>query len=159
MVEAYAKGTIVKACKAGGWVNLAFKMLRDSHVPALLEAVEEYKVERLYLYNNQFGVDGARALAAGLAANKTLIELSLNGDKIGGSGEAFGEALKANSSLKELNMDGCSLGPEDGKGLAAGLAANTTLETLDVEYNKLGDEGKAALQEAVRGREGFELRV
>ena len=76
-------------------------------------------------------------------------------------------------------MYGCSLGPEDGKGLAAGLAANTTLEKvlavaacvracaaaewaaccaqLDVEYNKLGDEGKAVLQEAVRGRAGFEL--
>ena len=54
----------------------------------------------------------------------------LNGNKIGGSGAALGEALKANSLLKTLWMGGCSLGPEDAKALAAGLAANTTLETL-----------------------------
>ena len=59
----------------GGVVNLNSKMLRDSHVPALLEAVEEYEVEGLSLFNNQFGVGGARALAAGLATNKTLTTL------------------------------------------------------------------------------------
>ena len=30
---------------------------------------------------------------------------------------------------------------------------------LDITYNSLGDEGKAALQAAVRGKEGFELLI
>ena len=44
-------------------------------------------------------------------------------NNIKGSGEALGEALKANKSLKELNLEFCSLGPEDGKGLAGGVKA------------------------------------
>ena len=39
----------------------------------------------------------------------------------------MGEALKANSSLTTLIMYDCSLGPEDGKGLAAGVAASASL--------------------------------
>ena len=30
---------------------------------------------------------------------------------------------------------------------------------LDLSYNKLGDEGKAAIKEAVRGKEGFTLEI
>ena len=30
---------------------------------------------------------------------------------------------------------------------------------LDVRYNRLGDEGEAAIQEAVRGKEGFKLLI
>ena len=76
MIAAYGKGTIEKACKAGGRVGLNAKMLRDSHVPALVEAVEAYKVEELHLNNNQLGVDGAKALAEWLAANATLTWLA-----------------------------------------------------------------------------------
>ena len=71
MIAAYGKGTIEKACKAGGRVQLSHKMLRDSHVPALVDAVEAYKVEELHLNFNQLGVDGAKALAEWLAANTT----------------------------------------------------------------------------------------
>ena len=55
---------------------------------------------------------------------------SVAGNNLKGSGAAFGEALKANSSLKGLGMQQCSLGPEDAEALAAGLAANTTLAEL-----------------------------
>ena len=30
---------------------------------------------------------------------------------------------------------------------------------LDVRYNRLGDEGKAAIRKAVEGKEGFELLI
>ena len=105
---------------------------------------------------------------------------SLANNSLEGSGEAMGEALKANSSLKALFMNICDLGPEDGKGLAAGVAASASLTKvraacaplalyasdrvllpaqLDVMYNSLGDEGEAAIKEAVRGKEGFELGI
>ena len=73
----FEPGTIENTCRYGGasGVHLESKMLDDSHVPALVEAVEAYKVEKLVLNDNQFGVDGAKALAAGLAANATIIEL------------------------------------------------------------------------------------
>ena len=71
----FEPGTIENTCRYGGAVYLESKMLDDSHVPALVEAVEAYKVEELDLNNNQFGVDGAKALAAGLAANATIAVL------------------------------------------------------------------------------------
>ena len=55
---------------------------------------------------------------------------SVDGNNIKGSGEAFGDAFRANSSLKELTMWGCSLEPEDAKGLAAGLSINTHLQKV-----------------------------
>ena len=42
----------------------------------------------------------------------------------------------------------------DGVGNACG-----SLTELNVKYNDLGDEGKAAIQEAVRGKEGFKLEI
>ena len=72
----------------------------------------------------------------------------------------MGEALKTSTSIKTLNLYDCSLSPEDGKGLAGGIAATGSLTVLDVRYNSnMGDEGKAALQAAVRGKEGFELLI
>ena len=84
---------------------------------------------------------------------------SVRGNNIKGSGAAFGEALKANSSLKELHMQHCRLGPEDAKGLAGGIAVHASLNKLDARANGLGSEGKAALQDAVRSKEGFELLI
>ena len=55
---------------------------------------------------------------------------SLYNNEIGGSCEALGEALEANSSLKKLDMVGCELEPEDGKGLAGGLAIHASLTSL-----------------------------
>ena len=52
---------------------------------------------------------------------------SLRENNIKGSGEALGEALKTNSSLKGLDLGFCSLGPEDGKGLAGGMLVNASL--------------------------------
>lgn len=75
------------------------------------------------------GVGAHAASAAGSAAQSasrpTATDHSAAGhgeNKIEGSGEAFGEALKANSALKGLHMDECSLGPEDGKSRPGGRA-------------------------------------
>ena len=54
-------------------------------------------------------------------------------------------------------MVDCELGPEDARGLAGGIAVHTSLTKLVIWGNDLGDEGEAAIKEAVRGKEGFEL--
>ena len=56
---------------------------------------------------------------------------SVSGNNIKGSGEAFGEALKSNVTLKMLEMKGCGLGANDGKGLAGGIAVNGGLTSLE----------------------------
>ena len=55
---------------------------------------------------------------------------SVSGNYLKGSGEALGEALKANTSLKKLEMSTCGLDAEDGKGLAGGLAVHAPLTSL-----------------------------
>ena len=61
------------------------------------------------------------------------------------------------SCLPLCRLAGNRLGPEGAKALAPALAANGALTKIDVRYNELGDDGKAALRKAVEGRSGFEL--
>ena len=56
---------------------------------------------------------------------------SVSYNNIKGSGEAFGEALKANTSLKTFKMIRCSLDANDCKGLAGGLAVHSGLTSLE----------------------------
>ena len=56
---------------------------------------------------------------------------SVSDNYIKGSGEAFGEALKANMSLKTLKMIECDLDANDSKGLAGGLAVHSVLTSLE----------------------------
>ena len=51
------------------------------------------------------------------------------------------------------------IGPEGAKALAPALLANGSLTKIDVRYNLLGDDGKAALRKVVEGRSGFELML
>ena len=55
---------------------------------------------------------------------------SVSYNYIKGSGEAFGEALKANTSLKTLKMIDCSFDANDSKGLAGGLAVHSVLTKI-----------------------------
>ena len=43
--------------------------------------------------------------------------------------------------------------------MADALRVNGSLTSLDVQYNNLGDEGKQALQDVARGKQGFKLLV
>ena len=43
--------------------------------------------------------------------------------------------------------------------MAPAIAGSPSLTRLDVQYNSLGEEGKAVLRKAVEGRSGFELKL
>ena len=77
MIEAFGKAIVAPKCRAGagGQVYLSCKMLRASHVDALVAAVEECKVAALNLHRNQLGDEGAEKLAAALRTNTTLTAL------------------------------------------------------------------------------------
>ena len=55
------------------------------------------------------------------------VQVNLSSNSIPGSGEAMGEALKTSTSIKKLELVGCGLSPEDGQGLAGGIAASGSL--------------------------------
>ena len=73
--------------------------------------------------------------------------------------------IAVHRSLTTLKLYSNSIGHEGAKALAEALRVNHTLVKLDLisygisgNYN-IGDAGKEALREAVKGRAGFELRV
>ena len=51
------------------------------------------------------------------------------------------------------------LGEELIKAIGDALRVNASLTSLDLMFNGIGDEAKAALREAVKGRDGFSLSV
>ena len=59
----------------------------------------------------------------------------------------------------ELDFKYNGLGPGDAMLLAPEIAVMTSLSMLDVQLEHIGDEGKAALEEAVNGREDFLLKL
>jgi len=98
MIDAYVPVIVELKCKAGAGgreVRLNAKMIRDSHVKALCEAVNKYEVKVLALHNNQLGDAGAEAIAAMLRTNRSLTTLDLTSNKIGDAGKkAVREAVE-----------------------------------------------------------------
>ena len=129
----------------------------------------------LCLLDNNIGAEGAKAIAEALKVNAVLTELRLVLTKIGDEGAmAIAEALKVNAVLTTLNLGYNSIGVEGAMAIAEALKVNTVLtelglqsndsvptmmqeNSLALQSNHLGDAGKTAVQDAVKGRSGFQL--
>jgi len=59
--------------------------------------------------------------------------------------------------LTSLNLEFNSIGVEGAKAIAEALKVNAVLTSLWLGSNNLGDAGKTAVQDAVKGRSGFRL--
>ena len=78
---------------------------------------------------------------------------------------AFFSASLTSLDLSENNLGGyydrqkmkMIYTPEGTKAIGDALLVNGSLTKIDVRWNDLGDEGKAALSKAVEGRSSFEL--
>lgn len=57
----------------------------------------------------------------------------------------FFGALGENRSLLKLNLKNNEIGPEIGEFVANCLKSNTVLETLDLRYNRIGNQGAKAI--------------
>ena len=99
-------------------------------------------------YNSIVG-DGAQQLASAVLAKPNLEHFS---------GIALRE-LRADS-LTTLDLSGKGLGPPEAIVLADLLrSVSGSLTSLDVTYNQLGEEGRAMVSDAVKGRESFTLKL
>ena len=55
--------------------------------------------------SNKIGDEGGKAIGEALKVNTSLTQISLEGNKIGDEGgKAIGEALKVNTSLTEIHL-------------------------------------------------------
>ncbi|XP_070178677.1 uncharacterized protein [Littorina saxatilis] len=86
-------------------------------------------------------VDG-RVLLEGLKENTTLVELNLSSNQLSDRaalGTAMAAVLKRpECSLQSLALSGCAMNSESLKLLSDGLAANTSLQELNVNNNEFG---------------------
>ena len=117
---------------------------------------------QLNLLLNNIGPEGAKALAAGLAANASITDLNLWNNSLKDEGvTAICNALQSNEETKllSLNVGANNLGPAGAKSVAAMVAVIPSVTKLNLCDNNLGAEDKAVLHKAVEGRSGFKLEL
>jgi hypothetical protein len=120
-------------------------------VDSAIAAVEENRVSIIKL---QTGAPiGAKIidLVDALKKNTSLKRLTLDGQSISAEGaESLAEYLALNPRLEHLGLFNNSIGPAGAASLAASLASNRKLSDLDLGDNGVGDAGAAALAQAMR---------
>jgi len=133
------------------------RLLKKVGMQSLEEAVG---ATRLQWCNKNLDTEDARVVAHVVAGSRSLTSLALYTNHIGDEGvAALAAGVAASSSLKELWLGENQLGDESAKALATGVAANSSLTELYVDgrNNKIGAAAKQSLQDAVRGRQGFDF--
>lgn len=98
-----------------------------------------------------------------LEINKSITEIDLSHNKLGGPGEksihlksdslsggaAIAKALGANRTLLSMNLSWNKLGPASAITLGDAIFTNNTLMTLNLAYNRIKDEGAEAIGAAL----------
>ena len=143
-------------------LRLGSNPIGNNGAKAIAEALKVNTVlTQLWLNDNKIGDNGAKAIAEALKVNTVLTTLYLGYNSIGVEGaKAIAEALKVNTVLTKLVLySNLSIGDEDAKAIAEALMVNTVLNNLGLLNIILGDAAKTALQDAVKGRRGFQLSL
>ena len=84
-----------------------------------------------------------------------MVKLNMSNNRIKGAeaGKALGDALAANTVLKELDLSKNSSGPEFAKEFAVGLGANRALVKFNISKNNLFAEGTKLAAQALKGNQ------
>ncbi|XP_064621256.1 leucine-rich repeat-containing protein 45-like [Lineus longissimus] len=97
--------------------------------------------------------DGIKVIAHGLSSNVACQKLYLKGNNIRASGaEALGKMLRDNTTLTHLCLEWNSLGMLENSFsiFCDGLAANTSLFSLDLRNNQISHDGATELSQALK---------
>jgi hypothetical protein len=137
------------------WVKLRFTWGDYADVPIFLHLLsyisKSTKLRKLEIGGwVAFENDNGERLASSLAKLKDLRKLRFN-STCEFSEPAFAALALSlqNLNLKTLNMQGCLPGPQSIMSLSCALQLNTSLRSLDLSSNSLGDEGILHLKEAL----------
>jgi len=109
-----------------------FETLNATITEAIKEAAaviaEQYSASEINLFQKGLTAHDATVVAEILKSKTSVTKVFLTDNKeIGDEGaKAFAEALKVNTTLKELVLDGCGIGDDGAAALAEALRPNTT---------------------------------
>lgn len=91
-----------------------------------------------------------RAMAKALRYNRTVESFCLKDNFLTvDAAYHLGEMLSTNSTLVELNLEGCRIGPEGARRLFSGIIGNRNLSVLDLSRNDLDEAGGEHFAEAL----------
>ena len=146
-------------------LNICDNSINAEGVTAICNGVQGNKETKLASLNigiNNIGSVGGTAVAAMLAVTGSLTSLNLDANELGDEGiSAIATLLKDTTvtRLASLHLRVNKIGPKGAESLAAWLAVSGALTMCHLSMNHLGNDGAAALREAVKGRAaaGFEL--
>lgn len=126
-------------------VDLAGNALACQGIQQIAQALKRNtSIASLNLRDNLIGADGASHLARALQGNSTLTELNLGNNRIQDDGvRALARALSHDTSPGHLSNPDLSSSLRSGSSWARNSACRSSLHTLSVGHNQLGDEGAA----------------
>lgn len=126
------------------------------HDVGIIKMAEVLKVNDVLTFLNLqytfFGDPGAKALGKALKINKTLKTLLVfNIDKVTASGwSSFADGLAANTSLVTIDLSSNKMTDESGKYLATSLKDNNSIQNLYLGYNLFTDETAKVFLELIK---------
>ncbi|WP_437710322.1 methyltransferase domain-containing protein [Sorangium sp. So ce448] len=124
--------------------------LGQTQVEAIAKALETSKTTILRMGGCQITDLGCKAIGDALLANTALKELWLFNNEIGDvGGEALGDVLRKNASLATLCLNENRVGDSGAKAIGEALRTSTSLVELGLGRNQIGDVGAAAIGEAL----------
>ncbi|KAG0077399.1 hypothetical protein BGZ93_003712, partial [Podila epicladia] len=117
-----------------------------------MEAVERNKhlIRWLEIEYSAYRKLSRHEVVSGVLAIPALTTLNLSSNNIRFHAQALSEALKTNSTLVTLELRGNMLGDDGAQALSEALKANSSLATLDLRDNEIGSNGAQALSEALK---------
>uniref|UniRef100_A0A2K6MX62 Leucine-rich repeat-containing protein 45 n=1 Tax=Rhinopithecus bieti TaxID=61621 RepID=A0A2K6MX62_RHIBE len=138
-----------------GRLDLATQSLTVETCRALGKLLpREMLCTELVLSDCMLSEEGATLLLRGLCASTVLRFLDLKGNNLRAAGaEALGRLLRQNKSIQSLSLEWNSLGTWDDAfaTFCGGLAANGTLQQLDLRNNQINHKGAEELALALKG--------
>ena len=152
-------------------LNLSDNLLGDEGAKALAEMLGgngaessgtvNTTLEHVYLSDCNIGPVGAQHLAQALCVNTSVKTLDLSRNPLGDDeAKALAEMLggngaessgTVNTTLEYVDLSHCNIGPVGAQHLAQALCVNTSVKTLKLSVNPLGDDGAKALAEMLGG--------
>uniref|UniRef100_H3GES3 Uncharacterized protein n=1 Tax=Phytophthora ramorum TaxID=164328 RepID=H3GES3_PHYRM len=134
---------------------MSTRSITDSDVVQLASALRSNELlEELYLSGHELGPQGLQAFAECLAINSTMKHLSLGSEKLGDEAVkvlSAGLARNKQSALQNWDLEFKSLTVDGAAALAELLKTNTSLTTLTLSRNQIGDEGVQKLADGLAG--------
>ena len=130
-------------------LNISFNKIGDNGIAHIATVLQKNTTLRtLDISSCSISDEGTESLARALAVNKSLQELNIGFNEIGDNGIAhIAIVLKTNTTMRMLDISGCSISDEGAESL---VAANKSLQELNIGFNEIGNNGIAHIATALK---------